>query len=105
MRKCAMDIWLDDPELLQQYRLSPERWDELACFDGQDEEGRWCDANAAARYHVLIVLQYHQQRFDMNLVRFLFQQEVLRHKQEPFQGYIASLSLATYLLANYRNVE
>ena len=99
-----MAIWLDAPALLMEYRLHPERWSELACHDGQNSKGMWRDEHAAARYHMLIALQYHHQIEDENLIHFLFQQEVIRHQQEPFQGYDSHLELTTYLLARYRNV-
>jgi|GEM_PF-4621652 len=100
-----MTVWLATPMLLMEYRHHPERWNELACHDGQDSEGRWRDTHASARYRLLITLQYHHQIEDKNLVHFLFQQEVARHQQEPFQGYLPSLELATYLLALFPQVE
>lgn len=100
-----MAIWLNDPALLTQYRQHPERWDELACLDGENAEGHGYDEHATARYRVLIALQYNHQPEDRNLIRFLFQQEVARHRREPFQGIMPALMLATYLLAMYPNVE
>jgi len=100
-----MAFWLDDPILLMEYRHQPERWSELACRDGQDSEGRWRDEHALARYRLLIALQYHHQIEDKNLIHFIFQQEVVRHRQEPFQGYLPALELATYLLALYPHME
>jgi tetratricopeptide (TPR) repeat protein len=99
-----MTIWLNDPALLMRYRQHPERWDDLACCDGQDAEGRWYDEHALMRYRVLIALQYDHQAADLALVRFLMQHEVVRHEREPFQGILPALMLATYLLATYRNV-
>jgi hypothetical protein len=57
------------------------------------------------RYALLLTLQYDLRTEDHALVRYLFEQETLRHRREPFQGLYPALRLAGYLLATFRAIE
>lgn len=91
--------------LLEECRSNTERWQALACADGTDAEGYWTDPQATLRYRVLLALQYDLQLSDDDLVAYLFDQEVRFHSKVPFQGLYASLDLAGYLLASFRNPQ
>jgi len=99
------DIGYERRVRLARIRHDPEAWREVACLDSSDAEGLWTDAHAADRYALLLALQYDLQGDDRDLVRFLFEQEALRHRREPFQGLYPALQLAAFLLASFQQVE
>jgi hypothetical protein len=78
---------------------------EAACGEAAGDDGRWVDLHAVRRYALLLALQYDLRTEDRALVRYLFEQETLRHRREPFQGLYPELRLAGYLLATFRAVE
>jgi hypothetical protein len=91
--------------LLARCRSDPAAWVEAVCGDAAGDDGRWIDPNAVPRYALLLALQYDLRTEDRALVRYLFEQEMLRHRREPFQGLHPALCLAGYLLATDRMVE
>ncbi len=99
------EIERESPQRLARLRSDLDAWPEVACADTTNDEGYWTDAHAATRYGVLLALQYDLRPKDQDLVRFLFQQEALRHRREPFEGLFPALQLAGFLLANYGQVE
>jgi len=53
---------------------------------------------------MLLALQYNRQPGDEALTRYLLDQEIQRHEQEPDQGLYENLDLATFLLGRFRRV-
>lgn len=91
--------------LLARCRQDPALWIEATCGEAAGDEGQWADPHAMLRYALLLVLQYDLRTEDRALVEYLFEQETLRHRREPFQGLYPALRLAGYLLATFRSVE
>jgi len=89
-------------KLLQRLRDDPEKWPELAYAPEPHPEWTRVDANYVRRLGVLVCLQYDRRPADHALVRYLFEQEVLARKDDPFQGDPTALHLGAFLLARYR---
>lgn len=100
-----MTVAEDGVILLTRCREDSNAWTEAACGEAIDNEGKWTDPNATRRYALLLALQYDLRPEDCALARYLFEQETLRHRREPFQGLYPALRLAGYLLSTYRIVE
>jgi hypothetical protein len=92
-------------QLLGRCRHDSAAWEEAACTEAPGDDAGWTDRAARRRYVLLLALQYDLRTEDRALVRFLFEQETLRHRREPFQGLDPALPLAGYLLATFRAVE
>jgi len=92
-------------ELLTALRQDEGRWSELACAEVPGPDGYPVDAHERRRYGVLLVLQYHRRAEDPPLLRYLLEQEVLAHRNAPFQGFAPSLESAAFLVASLRSPE
>ena len=68
-----------------------------------DTEGHEFDENTHKRYQLLIALQYDNAVGDEGLIRDLFRQEIIMHRESPTQGLGVSLLLNAYLLSRFRN--
>jgi hypothetical protein len=99
------DIEYEGRARLARIRRDPEAWREVTCLESSDAEGLWTDAHAANRYALLLALQYDLQSDDRDLVRFLVEQEALRHRREPFQGLYPALQLTAFILASFQQIE
>lgn len=82
----------------QSFRLLAEDPKKLA-YRPIDEGENWYDDNAENRHKVCVALQFDRRAEDLELVRFLFEQEVLRAENDPSQGGGDDLELCAYLLA------
>ena len=89
--------------LLQRYREDTALWTEIAFRPAHNEERADYDANEQTRLKVILELQYDLKDSDLELVRFLFSQEVAAREHDSFQGGSVTLSLGAYLLARFRS--
>lgn len=87
---------------LQRYRKDRAVWQDLAYQAARSDERGSHDANEKQRYAVLIQLQYDWRQADRELIRFLFEQEVIARENDSFQGIGEALCLGAFLLAKYR---
>lgn len=89
---------------LERARRDPATWTNLT-FRAQDTgEGHVRDHNQAARFEVLLALQYDRRRQDLPLLRFLLREETAFHRQGAW-GMGSDLMLAGFLVAEHRQVE
>ncbi|MEM8531084.1 MAG: hypothetical protein AAGF95_09595 [Chloroflexota bacterium] len=89
--------------LLQKYREDTARWTESAFQPANNKERADYDANEQTRLKVILELQYDLKDSDLELVRFLFSQEIAARRHDSFQGCGEALSLGAYLLARFRD--
>lgn len=61
--------------------------------------------NYAKRHALAIELQYNDISNDMELIRFLMENEVKSRENDPYQGIGDSLILISYLLSKFKNPE
>ncbi|MBU2984907.1 hypothetical protein KO528_06075 [Saccharophagus degradans] len=87
---------------LEEYRINNENWFEVAYKDAISEDRGSCDENEKARYALLIQIQYDFQESDQELIRFLFEQEIIAREKDEFQGIGSALWLGAFLLAKFR---
>ena len=89
------------------YRNNKVMWQKLAyspsVFISDNGYECNCDANAKARYALLIELQYDLQIRDEDLIRYLFRQEILASETNSMGGVSDSLILNAYLLVGFKN--
>lgn len=89
--------------LLQRYREDTALWKEIAFCPANNEERADYDANEQTRLKVILELQYDLKDSDIELLRFLFSQEIAAREYDSFQGFGEALSLGAYLLARFRD--
>lgn len=85
-------------------RSDESSWASLA-FAPTGEGSTWKDENFPARFRVAISLQYDLRPSDLELLKYLFEQETMSHIHSPFQGLTESLQLLGWLLAQERCVR
>jgi len=87
---------------LPAFRASPHPW--ASCAYEHFVHPNWGDQDAheLERYRFLLALQYECQPGDEDLVRYLFDQEVLARSNDSFQGCGDSLNVASYLLSRWK---
>ncbi|MFB6781542.1 hypothetical protein ACFCX0_30080 [Streptomyces sp. NPDC056352] len=90
---------------LERARRDPETWLDLAFFAEHTDEGHVIDRNKAARLGVLWALQYDRHPQDLQLLRFLLQQETTFYQEVVPWGLASDLTLAGFLVAEHRQVE
>src|SRR5438128_372196 len=91
--------------LIDRLRQEPNDWSELAYVAQADPKWTRIDANSVRRYGALVCLQYDRRDEDHDLIRYLFEQEVLARRDDPFQGETPTLNLGAFLLARFRRSE
>lgn len=87
------------------YRDGKENWKELSYSEAHSEDRGSYDRNEKSRYAALIELQYNFKKGDEQLIRFLFEQEIVARENDSFQGIGDALWLGAYLLAKFRKPE
>lgn len=94
---------------LHLYRNNKDLWQDIAysTTTSESKEGYdyTFDANAKARYALLIELQYNLQEQDEELIRYLLIQEILASERHWMGGANDSLMLNIYLLATFKNPD
>lgn len=90
---------------LERARRDPAAWSGLAFLAEHTDEGRTIDRNRAARMRVLQALQYDRRPQDLQLLRFILQQETAFYQEIVPWGLAPDLTLAGFLLAEHRQVE
>lgn len=68
-------------------------------------EGHTFDENQRKRFQLLIALQYDRTNNDEPLLKELFEQEIIMHKNASFQGLFPSIKLNAFLLSIFKNPE
>ncbi|NOK60906.1 MAG: hypothetical protein GFH27_549289n112 [Chloroflexi bacterium AL-W] len=89
--------------LLQRYRKDTSLWTEIAFRPARNDERGDYDANEHTRLKAILELQYDLKDADLELVRFLFSQEIVARRHDSFQECGEALSLGAYLLARFRD--
>ncbi len=84
-------------------RSDESSWASLA-FAPTGEGSTWKDENFPARFRVAISLQYDLRPSDLELLKYLVEQETMSHVHSPFQGLTESLQILGWLLAEERCV-
>jgi tetratricopeptide (TPR) repeat protein len=92
-------------DLLERLRRDRGSWSELAYVAMPDPKWTRTDGNYVRRYGVLLCLQYDRRDEDYDLIRYLFEQEVLARRDDPFQGETCALHLGAFLVARFRRPE
>ncbi|MDJ0467152.1 hypothetical protein QMK30_38270 [Streptomyces sp. H27-C3] len=90
---------------LERARRDPETWPDLAFVAEHTDEGRVIDRNKATRSGVLWALQYDRHPQDLQLLRFLLQQEATFYQEAVPWGLASDLTLAGFLVAEHRQLE
>lgn len=90
---------------LTKYREDKSLWKNVAFFAAEDEKHGTYDANEQERYKLLLELQYDTQKTDIELIRFLFEQEVIARENHSFQGIGEVLELASFLLVRFKKTK
>lgn len=85
------------------YRKDRLRWNAASYCEMQTEERGSHDRNEKVRYAILISLQYDFKKYDEDLIRYLFEQEIIARENDDFQGIGNALWLSAYLLAKFEN--
>lgn len=88
---------------LEEYRNNKDSWNHVAYKETHSNNRGNYDANEKARYSLLIQLQYDFQETDRELIRFLFEQEVIARENDDFQGIGNALWLGAYLLSKFKD--
>lgn len=86
-------------------RRSPDAWAHLAFAPTPESEGRITDRNRAARFKVLLALQYDRADRDLPLLRFLLQQQITYYREAVPWGLADDLTLAGFLVAEHKQVQ
>lgn len=90
---------------LDSYRKDPSKWQENAYSEGNSEKFGRYDKHEKTRYATLLAIQYDFQERDEDLIRYLFEQEILARENDSFQGIGEALWLAAYLLATFKRAD
>lgn len=90
---------------LNSYRVDQKKWVNASYKAAKSEDRGTYDSNEKLRYSILLSLQYDLKDNDEELVRFLFEQEVVARENDSFQGIGNALWLGAFLLSKYRKVE
>ncbi|MER6678650.1 hypothetical protein [Streptomyces sp. NPDC000983] len=91
---------------LQRARREQATWADLAYCGVQDtDEGPVTDRNRSARFAVLWALQYDRRPQDLQLLRFLLQQQTTYYREAVPWGIAPDLTLAGFLVAEHRQVD
>lgn len=91
-------------ELLRLVRIKQLGIDSFLYLEKVDDNGGTYDGNAVNRYRLLIALQLDKCMEDEALLVTLFEQEILAHQRNSFQGVFDSLKLNALLLAGFNNI-
>lgn len=86
-------------------RRDRSTWFRLAFTPADTADGRVVDGNRAARFGVLWAAQYDRRAEDLPLLRFLFEQEILRYRETVPLGLAPDLELAGLLVAEHRQLQ
>ncbi len=89
--------------LLDRYRKNTNGWVDAAYKEGHCEERGSYDSNEKFRYSLFLELQYDHHEADHELIRCLFEQEIIARERDTFQGISKSLWLGAFLLAKYKD--
>jgi tetratricopeptide (TPR) repeat protein len=89
--------------ILEKIRKNKKSWSGMACKEARSDDRRKYDENEKARYSLLIELQYDFQESDRELIRFLFEQEVISREKGSSVGIGNSLWLGAFLLAKFKD--
>lgn len=86
-------------EQLQRLRGDRSAW-QLAAFKAFDEGHE--DPSSPLRYGLLLSLHYDRTAADYDLIRFLFEQEVISAEESPMAGCGMALLLGAHLLSQHK---
>ncbi|PCJ29154.1 MAG: hypothetical protein COA99_19720 [Moraxellaceae bacterium] len=86
---------------LDLYRKEKNTWIEVSYNEANSDERGSFDSNEKKRYSLLISLQYDFKKSDEELIRYLFEQEIIAREKDDFQGIGDTLWLGAYLLARF----
>ncbi len=92
-------------ESLQRARRDRSAWEELAFAPAPAGQGQAHDLNRAARFGVLLALQYDRRPDDLPLARFLLRQEITRYEETVPSGLAPDLELAGFLVCEHRQLD
>lgn len=87
---------------LERLRTDPTSWGSVAFAASHTDERGTFDSNERTRLHVLLALQYDRLDSDVELIRYLFTNEITAAESDSFQGCGHALTLAAFLLARFR---
>lgn len=85
-------------------RTDRELWGQCEYRETISEDRGSHDANELERHKFLIALQYNYTDCDEDLIRFLFDQEVVARQNDDFQG-CGAIRLASYLLSRFKRSD
>lgn len=88
---------------LEEFRENKDSWIGVAYKETRSDDRGSYDANEKARYSLLILLQYDFQETDLELIRFLFEQEIVAREKDDFQGIGNALWLGAFLLSKFKD--
>lgn len=88
-------------ELLQTLRVDPTSWQSVAFVASESAERGTYDSHECTRFRVLLALQYDRRESDVELVRFLFTNEIVAAENDSSHGSASALQLAAFLLARF----
>lgn len=87
---------------LEKLRTDPASWGSVAFVPCHTDERGTFDINERSRLQVLLALQYDRRDSDIDLIRYLFTNEISAAENDSFQGCGHALVLAAFLLARFR---
>lgn len=87
---------------LERLRTDPTSWGSVAFAESHTDERGTFDSNERTRLQVLLALQYDRRESDVELIRYLFANEITAAENDSFQGCGHALTLAAFLLARFR---
>lgn len=87
---------------LEKLRTEPASWGSVAFAESRTGERGTFDSNERTRLQVLLALQYDRRESDVELIRYLFTNEINAAENDSFQGCGHALTLAAFLLARFR---
>lgn len=90
---------------LERARQDPGTWADLAFRAARTDEGRVLDRNRKARFKVLWALQYDRHDRDLQLLRFLLQQQINYYREAVPWGVSPDLTLAGFLVSERCQVQ
>lgn len=71
------------------------------CFWPEVSGESWRDVHLSHRARVILGLQYARGNPEIDFLRFLFEQEILRASHDPFQGLSEELEVVAWLLSEF----
>jgi len=91
-------------ELLRSLRIDRRRWNSVLVTEPARRDPLARDPNGLARHRVWVALQYDRRPEDHELIRGLFEQEVIaRQRDVATSNETNTLELGAFLLATYRD--